>query len=77
MKLKYCLGSTCFTKKNCDKLQARFLPTFLSKMGINRTTATAVRHGPASLGGMQVPNLETEQAVEHVKLMNGISSSKG
>ena len=38
-------------------------------MCINRTTATAVRHGPASLGGMQVPNLETEQAVEHAKLM--------
>ena len=37
MKLKYCLGATCFTKKQCDKLQARFLPTFLSKMGINRT----------------------------------------
>jgi len=37
--------------------------------GINRTTATAVRHGPTSLGGMQVPHLETEQAVEHAELM--------
>ena len=34
-------------------------------MGINRTTATAVRHRPASLGGMNV----IEQAVEHTKLM--------
>jgi hypothetical protein len=60
MKLKYCLGATCFTKKQCDKLQARYLPTFLSKMGINRTTATAVRHGPTSLGGMvNVTHLET------------------
>jgi hypothetical protein len=42
---------------------------FLSKMlGINRTTApTAVRHGPTSLGGMNVIHLETEQAVEHTK----------
>jgi hypothetical protein len=23
MKLKYCLGATCFSKKQCDKLQAR------------------------------------------------------
>jgi hypothetical protein len=38
-------------------------------MGINRTTATAVRHGPTSLGGMNVIHLETEQAVEHTKLM--------
>jgi hypothetical protein len=70
MKLKYCLGATCFSKKQCDTLQARYLPTFLSKMGINRTTATAVpRHGPTSLGGMSVIHLETEQAVEHTKLM--------
>jgi hypothetical protein len=67
MKLKYCLGATCFTKKQCDKLQARFLPTFLSKMGINRTTATAVRRGPTSLGGMQVTHLETEQAVSNTQ----------
>jgi hypothetical protein len=38
-------------------------------MGINRTTATAVRHGRTSLGGMNVIHLETEQAVEHTKLM--------
>jgi hypothetical protein len=38
-------------------------------MGINRTTATEVRHGPTSLGSMNVPHLETEQAVEHTKLM--------
>jgi hypothetical protein len=36
MRLKYCLGATCFSKKQCDKLQqeARYLPTFLSKMCI-------------------------------------------
>jgi hypothetical protein len=38
-------------------------------MGINRTTAMAVHHGPPSLGGIGVFNLETEQAVEHTKLM--------
>jgi hypothetical protein len=42
MKLQYPIGATCFTHKQCNKLQARYLPTFLSKMGINRTTATAV-----------------------------------
>jgi hypothetical protein len=77
MKLKHCLGATCFSKKQCDTLQARYLPTFLSKMGINnRTTATAVRHGPTSLGGMNVIHLETEQAVEHTKLMISLPSSK-
>jgi hypothetical protein len=31
--------------------------------------ATAIRHGPTSLGGMNVMYLETIQAVEHTKLM--------
>jgi hypothetical protein len=38
-------------------------------MGINRTTSTAVRHGPPTLGGMDIFHLETEQAVQHVKLL--------
>jgi hypothetical protein len=69
MKLQYPLGATCFTHKQCNRLQARYLPTFISKMGINRTTATAVRHGPHALGGMEIFHLETEQAVQHVKLI--------
>jgi hypothetical protein len=69
MKMQYPIGSTCFTSKQCTKIQARYLPTFLSRMGINKTTACAVRHGPQSLGGMDVFHLETEQAVQHTKLM--------
>ena len=69
MKLQYPIGATCFTRKQCLKIQSRYLPTFLSKMGINRTTATAVRHGPQTLGGMDIFNLETEQAVQHTKLI--------
>jgi hypothetical protein len=38
-------------------------------MGINRYTATAVRHGPAEYGGMEVFNLETEQGVQHACLL--------
>jgi hypothetical protein len=64
MKLMYPIGATCFTScKQCAKIQARYLLTFLSKMGINRPAATAVRHGPQSLGGMDVFDLETKQAV--------------
>jgi hypothetical protein len=51
MKMQYPIGVTCFTHKQCTKLQARYLPTFLSHMGINKTTACAVRHGLQSLGG--------------------------
>lgn len=69
MKLLYPVGATCFTNKQCQRIQARYLSTFLSKMGINRTTSSAVRHGPLSLGGMDIFHLATEQAVQHTKLM--------
>jgi hypothetical protein len=69
MMIQYPLGATCFTKKQCNSLQAKYLPTFLSKMGINRTTSKAVRHGPPHLGGMEIYDLNTEQGVIHTKLV--------
>jgi hypothetical protein len=38
-------------------------------MGINRTTATAVRHGPVTLGGMEIFNLHTEQGIQQTKMV--------
>jgi hypothetical protein len=69
MMIQYPLGATCFTEKQCHQIQTKYLPYALSKMGINRTTATAVRHGPAYYGGMEVFNLETEQGVQHTSLL--------
>jgi hypothetical protein len=69
MMIQYPIGATCFTKKQCDNIQAKYLPVFLSKMGINRTTSRAVRHGPPHLGGMDIYDLNTEQGVMHTKLV--------
>ena len=38
-------------------------------MGLNRTTATAVRHGPMHLGGFNLFNMETEQGMMKTKLV--------
>jgi hypothetical protein len=69
MMIQYPLGAMCFTQDQCRRIQAKYLPTFLSKMGINHTTATAVQHGPLHLGGMDIYNLDTEQGVSHTKLL--------
>ena len=37
-------------------------------MGINRTTAMAIWHGPLNLGGFNIFNLETEQGVMKSKM---------
>jgi hypothetical protein len=67
--IQYLLGAMCFSHDQCRRIQARYLPTFLSKMGINCTTASAVHHGPLQLGGMDIYNLETEQGVIHTNLL--------
>jgi hypothetical protein len=69
MAIQYPLGSTCFTKQQCDRIQLKYLPPFLLRMGINRSMATAVRHGPLELGGMEVFSLETEQGIQHTKML--------
>ena len=71
MMIQYPLGATCFMIKQCRKIQSQYLPHFLSKMGINQMTPTAIRHGPPHLGGMDIFRLETEQGVHHTKLVIG------
>ena len=67
--IQYPLGTTCFTSKQCQKIQAKYMPTFLSRMGINQATAMALQHGPLHLGGFDVFNLETEQGVMKTKMV--------
>ena len=67
--IQYPLGATCFTAKQRQKIQAKYLTMFLSHMGINWTTAMAVQHGPIHLGGFNVFNLEIEQGVMKTKLV--------
>jgi hypothetical protein len=71
MMIQYPLGATCLTVQQCAKIQAKYLPTFLSKMGINLNymTTTAVRHRPRYLGGMQNFHPETKQGIQHMKLV--------
>jgi hypothetical protein len=38
-------------------------------MGINHSTATAVRHGPFDLGGMDIFSLNMEQGIQHTKML--------
>lgn len=40
--LRYPLGVTCFTPKQCNKLDASFIGPILSKMGFNRNTSRSI-----------------------------------
>jgi hypothetical protein len=70
-KMESTLPITCFDDKQCDAIQSMYLPTFLSKMGINQKTTRAVRSGPARYSGMAVPKMRFNQGAGANKLMIG------
>ena len=62
---------TCFMKLECFKIQQTFLPTFLSKMGIQQSTPATVCSGPILYGGMDKAEVWTDQGSGHDKLLIG------
>jgi hypothetical protein len=70
-KFSYPLGATCFTEKECNMIQAKFLPTVLLKMGINRSTPLDVHSCPSLYAGMTVSELWSIQGSSKNKLLIG------
>jgi hypothetical protein len=70
-KFSYPLGAMCFTEKECNSIQAKFLPTVLSKMGINRLTPREVCSDPSLYAGMVVSELWPIQGSSKNKLLIG------
>jgi hypothetical protein len=70
-KFGYPLGATCFKEKECNSIQAKYMPTVLSKMGINRSTPTEVRSGLSLYAGMSVSELWPIQGSSKNKLLIG------
>jgi hypothetical protein len=68
-KFSYTLGATCFTEKECNNIQAKFLPIVLSKMGINRSTPNKVCSGLSLCAGMAVSKLWPIQGSSKNKLL--------
>ncbi len=70
-KIQLPLGAMSFTEKECSSIQAKYMPTVLSKMGINRSMPTEVCSGPALYAGMSVSKLWPLQGSTKNKLLIG------
>ncbi len=70
-KFSYPLGATCFTEKECNSIQAKDMPTVLSKMGINRSTPAEVWSRPSLYAGMSISELWPLQGSTNTKLLIG------
>ena len=67
--LRYPLGATCFTQKQCQSLDASYMGPVLSKMGFNCNTARSIIFGPQDYGGgMGHGDTENMQGQEHLDL---------
>jgi hypothetical protein len=70
-KFGYPLGAMCFSEKECNSIQAKYMPTVLSKMGINWSTPTEVCLGLSLYAGMAVSKLWPIQGFSKNKLLIG------
>jgi len=68
-KILYPLATTTFSKDQCNRIMWPLLQTGLAKGGIVRTLPRALVHGPLQYGGLDLPDLHTEQTVMHLKML--------
>ena len=70
--IHYLLAITSFTKVQCTQLQTAYIGTFLSKIGIVRTTAhPLIIFGPSYHSGLDLPELWPTQGTLHISFLLG------
>jgi len=68
-KVTYPLATMTFSQEQCNRIMRPLLQTGLAKGGVVCTFPRAVVHGPLKYGGLDLPNLHTEQTLMHVKTL--------
>jgi len=68
-KLEYPLVATTFTHKECQTIMSPILMAGLPVAGLTRTFPRAVVHRPWQWGGLNIPNLFTEQMTKHIHML--------
>jgi hypothetical protein len=73
--MRYQLAALAVDEEDLNTIQSKIIPVILQKLHINRNLPTAIRHGPISLGGVDLYDLRTEAGLEAIKYMrNAINS---
>jgi len=65
-KLQYPLVATTFTPHQCSEIMRPILAQGLPLAGFVRSFPRAIVHGPWQWGGLNIPNLHTEQVISHL-----------
>jgi hypothetical protein len=67
--MRYQLAALAVDEEDLNTIQSKIIPVILQKLHINRNLPTAIRHGPISLGGVDLYDLRTEAGLEAIKYM--------
>jgi hypothetical protein len=65
--MRYSLPGIAMDKEELKAIQTRILPVIVSKLEMSSKLPTAVRHGPISMGGLGLMDLQTECGIEMLK----------
>lgn len=65
--MRYSLPAIAIDEEELETIQTRIMPTIVQKLGMSSKLATAVRHGPISMGGLGLMDIRTECGIEMIK----------
>ena len=67
--MKFVLPTLAVDEEELAPIQTNILSAMLQKMGYSSKLPTAIRHGPTSLGGLDLLDLRTELGITNLKFM--------
>jgi hypothetical protein len=65
--MRYSLPAIAVDEEELNSIQSKILPTIVQRMGMSSKLPTAIRHGPKSMGGLDLIDLRTECGIEMIK----------
>ncbi len=67
--MRYPLTALAVDEEALSSIQSKIIPTILQKLHINKNLPTSIRHGPITMGGMELYDVRTEAFFEAIKYM--------
>jgi hypothetical protein len=65
--MRYGLAAVATDEEVLGTVQSRVVQAILKKLHVQSTIPTAIRHGPAEFGGLEIYDLRTESGIESIK----------
>jgi hypothetical protein len=67
--MRYGLAAVALDEEVLGTVQSKVVQSILKKLNVQSTIPTAIRHGPAEFGGLDIYDLRTESGLEAIKFL--------